>query len=358
MKILGKFIGITDLLSIGAAVVLICTWLLSNSTKLKALFGPQNDFKPEKWEQWTVPVVVLIALACIGFTQWTLDNVEKRNKNHQETHTITQKKLEEAREAEKQAERDRKAKEEAEARTAKVIAAVKVGNKRLEERVENLTNSGATAVSSKEVRPGLRITQGSIAMDARFLGSETIQVTADDKFGEEKGELYIHIFDQNTFWKQNSSREFEDKNGVTYAFVAKLEDLLAQENSKEYEIIIGIGLESNSPVKHPQKSAERAAVLCGLLYNGSRSGGGNDVFGIDLGDYRGSGLDTEKNPQRHQRPVVIVGVNPKGLELREFDLIEEIILEVEYSGLDLTKYSKMRGAQQPDWITIEQCKRN
>ena len=344
-----------------AAVVLSASFINGSPLRL-LLFGAKDGYVPDISTRVFTIVALVAGFLLLGAVQFAFNTTStahqayKTDKSEKEAAAIETKRLADEAEAERlrrnadfeEAERARKA-AEAEAERQRI------GKEKLKEELEQLKEQGFEVKATKALDKLLRLTLAEKPAPPEDFMPSRVVAYVDDNYGNKTGLVVFHIFDGKAFWKINRASAFEDSNGKEIDFIDKFWNSPDSVALNTYDMIIGIGLESNTPKKDPEKSSARAMHLCSLLYDRASEGLKSDVYGLDIGVYRGDDLDTIASPARYQRSVIIVGVEAENDKIYQPDLLEEIIKTVKYSGVDLSQYSKLRPSASPRWWGWREC---
>ncbi len=345
-------------LALLAASVILLPALFSDKSPIRLLFGaPENypKFVIDDWKRILGIALVAAALLTLAGAQLMLRAAEQEFEAHktkvdQERADERAAKLAEE-EARKHADELRRRQEEIEQEQARIVRGVEA----LAATVASLRQSDYSEVEVVRNTPTLRIVQGTKRVEVGDLEATEIRMDADDQYGTKKAVLVFHVFENSAVWKYDSAHSFERWRGGGVNVIAEISrSPQLRKKLLTYDMIVGVGLASNSPSQPARTARDRAAFLCGGLQSFRRKTGA-EVFGLSIGNYVGKERDTTSSPQRLQRVVAIVGVIKQSALVPETALIQEIMASVRGSGLDLLSYSLMQPGKSPEWIAIQQC---
>lgn len=350
-------IKVTDFwLAIVIAVFTIGPVLFSDKAGLRLLWGAPKDypnFSVDPYTKLTAVIILLIGITLIALAQFFISDTKTKFTEHKIAVDLERKTQAEA----KEAERLRQLREEQE---AALQARLDEGIERLEQRIEDLEEAGYSDVSSTEMDNGLRLTRGEKTEATGALPSSQLRIEVDDKYGNDKLYMVFHLFENSAYWNYDSASGFTENgkvgtDGIALALAEAIENDPLAGTLPTYDMLIGVGQESKSQTTRPEIGFNRASHLCAILQ--PFSGGGAEVFGLDIGRYQGFEEDSLSSPDRKQRSVIIVGVEKadEAATGLEEDLLEEVISEVNFSGLDLSQFSKLRAGRSPTWLHISKC---
>ena len=230
-------------------------------------------------------------------------------------------------------------------------------------RIERLEAQGFQTIVVKEIPEAS--TQLTIGTRVQSLGTfpsdedvETVEETiviADDQFGNEQLVLVYHLFPGTAFWEFKSTSSFVDSGGRQVDFLKVLHSPAFAEELTQFDILIGLGLSSNTTINPDAIAEARAALLCGALYAKEIQNPNTRTFGLSIGHYTGPEREGGSIRVKSQRSVVIVGVKVLTDSADEKTLITEILEQVDLRAIDLTMFSKLRSPSNPVWLEAAQC---
>ncbi len=166
----------------------------------------------------------------------------------------------------------------------------------------------------------------------------------------------FHFFKDTAFWRFDDWIAFEDANGNAFDFAGYIGNAAFVDHLREYEIVVGIGLASNTQNQVPRIADRRAATLCGILYAHTLGQRQPRILGLSIGQRTSGTLDTRRAPQRMQRVAAIVGVKVQRLDGTERELLEQIAKHVEIDGVSLSQYKGIAGESEPSWVETAECR--
>lgn len=240
-----------------------------------------------------------------------------------------------------------------------------------EEEHATATKVSLEAIATEQRRLGAVVEEGFLTVSKmQFIASsrcvqhgslitEDTRTTLYGSDGSEQLVVVTHLFKDSAFWRYDSSTHIDGLNSPTVPF-----DLMQEIGRSDllpvfatYDLLVGVGLDSNSTNPVQNMAFERAAVLCGALYGLMAGRSRPTTFGLEIGRYGGA-KESKQNQDQRQRAVLIVGVNKTDKTLNHEELVGEILSQVSLNGADLHLYSLLRpgSTEAQPWLETRVCK--
>ncbi len=358
LKVLGGRKIFDFWLAILLAACLIILQVFVEGSPVRLLFGnpieyPNFEF-PFKLKTLLV-FLILGSILLVGGTQYLIKSIKDDFAAY--TKTID----DERADKKLQLLAEDKAKKEAEETRIKLEAIEKeqrrqrLGEKITKSRVSALEVAGYSQLRVSNLSTNSRLLQGKTTATVGELEVSEYRTEVDDLYGNQKAILVFHVFENSAIWNYDSNNSFSRWNGRGVNILTEINKSSSlQKKFQEYDILVGIGLASNSTWLPSDISYERAAFLCGAL-NTFRKDLGTQVYGLSIGHHEGPEVDSEEKPQKMQRAVAILGVKKKQDNVPVETYLKKISQSLSGSGLDLSKYSLMKRDQEPIWLKIDEC---
>jgi len=196
------------------------------------------------------------------------------------------------------------------------------------------------------------------------IGGLTTQVEEIRVLGAQEQELkfvlIVHVFQDVAYWEYDEGALFVRDDDQTPVDLSRiLHDNNAQESFDAFDIVVGLGLESQNSSTSSGVSRSRAHTLCGIIRSQLNSRSGTKPAGLDIGMYRGSVMEDDLNREPRLRPVIIVGVDviDDSTDFNQF--AQELLRNVRLSGLDLGLFENLSRTYKDDkelpWVTFSDC---
>lgn len=178
----------------------------------------------------------------------------------------------------------------------------------------------------------------------------------DPKTAEETFVVIVHIFDGLAYWEYGETTlfvELDDKSDINLWRQLKTDTALR--TFGQFDLIVGLGLESNTGEIDNGYSALRAKTLCTNLSGVFENRLDAEVAGLDIGMYRGDKRETKDQRNPRLRPVILVGVNAK--EHADYDaFLQELLSKVRVPELELDQFENLMEGHKPNWYFPPQCR--
>ena len=178
----------------------------------------------------------------------------------------------------------------------------------------------------------------------------------DPKTADETLVVIVHIFDGVAFWEYGENNLFVELDDETDVNLWRhLKSPEAVDKLGEFDLVAGLGLESNTGDAHPNISRLRAGALCtglnGMFANRTHT----QAVGLDIGMYRGSARESKTDRDPQLRPVILVGINAK--KHADYNLfLQELLAKVKIPQLELRRFENLREGRKPAWVYPPDCK--
>jgi len=223
-----------------------------------------------------------------------------------------------------------------------------------EERVERLEGEVEILRDEPNFRLVQAVTRYEPAIEERGQIEHTVvRHMLDDAYGSKQLAVVYHLFDEAAHWSFNRSSETDPIDFFDRMATSSLPNTFGT-----YELIVGIGLGSNSTSQRPDIADKRAQYLCGFINSIIPMETSVPIYGLSLGDHSGPDVDTSANPYPKLRPIIIAGVAETSDGLDEEALMLEMMLSFDYSGIDLRSYSALQNKRRPFWYELSECNSN
>jgi hypothetical protein len=201
---------------------------------------------------------------------------------------------------------------------------------------------------------------GFSGTNVETLGDKEYQSTTigvEDKFGQEKLLVVVHLFKNQAHWKLSSAMEFESAKAdeSEYEFLKLLQSPEAKEKFSIFDLVVGVGLSSNTPRDEKSLAERRANFLCTAIYSSGAVTSPELSAGLIAGQYTGNQAKATTPLEIRQRPLIIIGIDVIDPEANVEALLSEIMNEVTIPGIDFSLYENIRSDEPLHWVTNSNC---
>ncbi|MEM1035839.1 MAG: hypothetical protein AAGI14_03675 [Pseudomonadota bacterium] len=190
------------------------------------------------------------------------------------------------------------------------------------------------------------------------LGEEEYQSTTvgiEDKLGQEKLLVVVHLFKNQAHWKLSSATEFLTADGNDYDLLGLLATADARTQFSKFDLVVGVGLSSNTAQDDKTLAERRANFLCTAIYVSGSVMSPELSAGLIAGKYTGTKVEAKTQLETMQRPLIIVGIDVIDPDADVEVLLNEILNEVRVPGIDLSLYENIEPDQPLPWIKNTKC---
>lgn len=223
-------------------------------------------------------------------------------------------------------------------------------------KINSEVNARLLEVESTTLPNGDELISGTRIFDENFIAHQVKELSVRDKVtGAEKALLVVHLFQDRGYWDFSSPNVITDKNGNDSAkFWTLFNSAVLQDELRNFDVVIGVGLASKTPVSDDSLSESRAGFLCSGISGSFRKFSDIDVLGLDIGSYQGSLSETIEQQDIRLRPIVIAAIKVNEQEVSDITFYEHLIETVRIGGLDFGSFSRLQ-ARNPKWIQQSEC---
>lgn len=171
--------------------------------------------------------------------------------------------------------------------------------------------------------------------------------------------VVVHMFKGVAYWQLTQANLFVDSRDdrkIPFGLFEHLNSANALNTFRQFDVVVGLGLESNTKTSAGNLSRRRAAFLCSGLFAIVGGEGSIEAAGLDIGKYQGTQFKAPSPQELEQRSVIFVGLEVADPTVDLDSVLDELLSGVTISGVDLGLYSNFREVDNLQWITQSECR--